>query len=86
MSVERRNLLKAYGAKLELTPGAEGMSGAIKRAEELQTEIPGAVILGQFINPANAAVHKETTGPEIWEDTEGNIDIFVAGAGTVFYL
>lgn len=82
MSVERRNLLKAYGAKLELTPGAEGMSGAIKRAEQLKEEIPGSVILGQFINPANPAVHKKTTGPEIWEQTEGKVDIFVAGVGT----
>jgi cysteine synthase A len=82
MSVERRNLLKAYSAKLELTPGAEGMSGAIKRAEQLKEEIPGSVILGQFINPANPAVHKVTTGPEIWEQTEGKVDIFVAGVGT----
>ena len=82
MSVERRNLLKAYGAKLELTPGAKGMQGAIDRAEELVKEIPGAVILGQFVNPANAAVHKRTTGPEIWEQTEGKVDVFVAGVGT----
>jgi cysteine synthase A len=82
MSVERRNLLKAYGAKLELTPGAEGMSGAIKRAEELKEEIPGSVILGQFINPANPAVHKKTTGPEIWEQTEGKVDLFIAVVGT----
>ena len=82
MSVERRNLLKAYGAQLELTPGAEGMKGAIARAEQLRDEIPGAVILGQFTNPANPAIHRLTTGEEIWEDTEGQVDIFVAGAGT----
>lgn len=82
MSVERRNLLKAYGAKLELTEGAKGMTGAIEKAEELQKSIPGAVILGQFDNPANAAAHKASTGPEIWEQTEGNVDIFVAGVGT----
>lgn len=82
MSQERRSLLKAYGAKIELTPGAEGMQGAIRRAEQLRDEIPGAVILGQFTNPANPAVHEKTTGEEIWTDTEGNIDIFVAGAGT----
>ena len=82
MSVERRNLLKAYGAQLELTPGAEGMRGAIARAEQLRDEIPGAVILGQFTNPANPAIHRLTTGEEIWEDTEGQVDIFVAGAGT----
>lgn len=82
MSMERRNLLKAYGAKLELTPGAEGMSGAIRRAEELRDSIPGAVILGQFTNPANPAKHEETTGEEIWEDSEGCVDIFVAGVGT----
>ena len=80
MSVERRNLLKAYGAQLELTPGAEGMRGAIARAEQLRDEIPGAVILGQFTNPANPAIHRLTTGEEIWEDTEGQVDIFVAGA------
>ncbi len=82
MSVERRNLLAAYGAKLELTPGAQGMKGAIERAEQLRNEIPGAVILGQFTNPANPAAHERTTGQEIWRDTNGEVDIFVAGVGT----
>lgn len=82
MSVERRNLLKAYGAKLELTPGTEGMKGAIARAEQLRATIPGAVILGQFVNPANPAIHEQTTGKEVWTDTDGKVDIFVAGVGT----
>ena len=82
MSVERRQLMKAYGAELVLTEGSKGMKGAIARADELAKEIPGAFIPGQFVNPANPAVHKATTGPEIWADTDGKVDIFVAGVGT----
>ncbi len=82
MSVERRNLLKAYGAEIVLTEGSQGMRGAISKAEELQKDISGSVILGQFDNPSNARAHLETTGPEIWNDTDGNVDIFVAGIGT----
>ncbi|MCR5478098.1 MAG: cysteine synthase A [Lachnospiraceae bacterium] len=82
MSVERRNILKAYGAEIVLTEGAKGMKGAIARAEELAKEIPGGFIPGQFVNPANPAAHKATTGPEIWEDTDGKVDIFIAGVGT----
>lgn len=82
MSVERQNILKAYGAEIILTEGAKGMQGAIDRAEELAREIPGSFIAGQFVNPANAETHKKTTGPEIWRDTDGKVDIFVAGVGT----
>ncbi len=82
MSVERRNILKAYGAEIVLTEGAKGMSGAIAKAEELAKEIPGGFIPGQFVNPANPAAHRATTGPEIWNDTDGKVDIFIAGVGT----
>lgn len=82
MSVERRNLIKAYGAQIVLTEGAKGMKGAIAKAEELKAEIEGSIIIGQFVNPANPAAHFATTGPEIWDDTDGKVDIFVAGVGT----
>ena len=82
MSVERRNLLKAYGAKIVLTDGSMGMAGAIEKAEELQKEIPDSMIAGQFDNPANPRMHRETTGPEVWSDTDGKVDILVAGVGT----
>ncbi len=82
MSVERRNILKAYGAEIVLTPGDKGMSGAIAKADELAKEIPDSFIPGQFVNPVNPAAQRATTGPEIWNDTDGKVDIFIAGVGT----
>ena len=82
MSVERRNIVKAYGAEVVLTDGTKGMKGAIEKADELAKEIPNSFIAGQFVNPANPETHKKTTGPEIWEDTDGAVDIFVAGVGS----
>ncbi|MDD3368117.1 MAG: cysteine synthase A [Lachnospiraceae bacterium] len=82
MSVERQNIIKAYGAEIVLTPGDKGMAGAIEKAQELEQSIPGSIIAGQFENPANPTAHRKTTGPEIWKDTEGNVDIFIAGIGT----
>lgn len=82
MSIERQNLIRAYGAKVELTEGSKGMQGAIERAEQLNREIPGSIIAGQFVNPANPDAHRKTTGPEIWQDTDGEVDVFVAGVGT----
>lgn len=82
MSLERRQLMRAYGAELVLTEGSKGMSGAVEKAQQLVQQIPGAFLAGQFTNPANPQAHFETTGPEIWQDTEGHVDVFVAGVGT----